>query len=75
MSKNRGAHFHLLDFKWLLLVNTIIVCGAVMSFGLIATLFLELASGQAITMLYMIPPWLWRLALVQPSFCILSASA
>lgn len=56
MNKNKETHFHLLDFKWLLLVNTIIVCGSVMSFGLIATLFLRLNSDNSITMLYMIPP-------------------
>lgn len=63
MDKNKVTRFHLLDFRWLLLVNTIIVCGAVMSFGLIATQFLDLGSGNAITMLYMIPPMVIAVAL------------
>ena len=48
--------FHLLPFKWLVLVDTVMVIAATMSFGLVAAFGLNLKEGNAILMLAVIPP-------------------
>ena len=52
----RKRRLHLWHFKWLILVDCMLVVGAVMSFGTIATMFLDMGEDRAIIMLCVIPP-------------------
>ncbi|MDO4542120.1 MAG: HAMP domain-containing sensor histidine kinase [Bacillota bacterium] len=54
--KTRSGKFRLVQFRWLLAVDAIIVIGAVMSFGSVAMWGLGLNENNAIIMLAMIPP-------------------
>lgn len=63
MKDNRKRHFHFLNFRWLMLVDTMIVTASSMSYGLVTTLFLDLGRQNAISMLYMIPPMTVAVAL------------
>lgn len=56
MREKKRKAFRLMEFKWIFMVDIIIVCGSVMSFGLIARLFLGLDQENALVMLYVIPP-------------------
>lgn len=55
MSKEK-SNFRLIQFKWIFIIDTIMIIGAVMSFGVIAVYKLNLREDNAIIMLYMIPP-------------------
>lgn len=50
------SNFKLAQFKWIFLVDIIVIIGAVMSFGTIAKFSLNLQKENAVLMLYMIPP-------------------
>lgn len=63
MKGKRKSRFHFLDFRWLVLVDAIIVVASTMSYGLVTKLFLDLGPQNAISMLYMIPPMTIAVAL------------
>lgn len=50
--------FSLWQMKWVFLIGAIIIIGAVMSFGLIAFLFLDFSGEAALSMVWMILPML-----------------
>lgn len=54
--KKKRSNFKLSQFKWIFLVDIMIVTGAVMSFGAIASWGLRLEEENALLMLSMIPP-------------------
>lgn len=54
--KSAKKRFHLLQFRWLLWVDAIVVVGAVMSFGLVGVLFFQMDETNAVNMLGMLPP-------------------
>lgn len=57
MKKIKGKTlFRLIDFRWLLLVDSIVVVGAVMSFGVVARYGLGMDADNALLMLAVIPP-------------------
>lgn len=60
---------HLVDFKWLFIVDSIIIVAAVISFGVVAALYLDLNKNNALAMLYIIPMMI--VALLISSFIIL----
>ena len=53
--EKKKLSLHIWNFKWLILLDCVIVTGAVMAFGFITTLFLDLNEKNAIIMLYMVP--------------------
>ena len=63
MRDGQKKRFHFLDFRWLVLVDAIIVVASIMSYGLVTVLFLDLGRRNAISMLYMIPPMTLAVAL------------
>ncbi|MCM1060786.1 MAG: HAMP domain-containing histidine kinase [Eubacterium sp.] len=54
--RKEKSNFKLAQFKWIILVDIIVISGAVMSFGAIAAYKLDLQADDALIMLYMIPP-------------------
>lgn len=48
--------FQLIPYKWLILVDAIVVTAAVMSFGMVATFCMGLREDNALLMLAVIPP-------------------
>lgn len=60
--KREKSNFRLIQFKWIFLVDIIIVVGSVMSFGTIASLELHMQEGNARLMLWMIPPMIMTTA-------------
>lgn len=58
MKKKRKekSKFRLVQFRWLLLVDSIVVVGAVMSFGIVARYGLGMNEDNALLMLAVIPP-------------------
>lgn len=58
MKKKRKekSKFRLVQFRWLLLVDSIVVIGAVMSFGIVARYGLGMNEDNALLMLAVIPP-------------------
>lgn len=58
MKKKREekSKFRLVQFRWLLLVDSIVVIGAVMSFGMVARYGLGMNEDNALLMLAVIPP-------------------
>lgn len=60
--KTKAGKFRLIQFRWLLVVDAMIVIGAVMSFGWVALLGLGLNENNAIIMLAMIPPMIAAVA-------------
>ena len=50
--------FSIFRMKWIYLIAAIIIIGGIMSFGLIAFLFLDFDEKSAISMVWMIPPML-----------------
>lgn len=71
MKQRKKNRFHLLQFRWLLLVDTIIVASSVASFGLVALFGFQLDRTNAVYMLCMIPPM--ALAVGLTTFIILRA--
>lgn len=67
--KKKKTRFKLVQFKWLFLVDTIIIVASVTSFGLVASLALGLNENNAGIMLCMIPPML--IAVGMTTFVIL----
>ncbi len=54
--KKNQSRFQLIQFRWLLLVDTIVVIGAVMSFGFVGRYGLGMDEDNALLMLAVIPP-------------------
>lgn len=54
--KKKTEKFRLVQFRWLLLVDAIVIIGAVMSFGMVAIPAFHMDQGNALFMLCMIPP-------------------
>lgn len=50
------SQFRLIQFRWLFLVDSIVVVGAVMSFGMVARYGLGMNENNALLMLAVIPP-------------------
>ena len=50
--------FSIFKMRWIYLIAAIIIIGGIMSFGLIAFLFLDFDEKSAISMVWMIPPML-----------------
>ncbi|MDF2654702.1 MAG: two-component sensor histidine kinase [Bacillota bacterium] len=51
----QDATFKLVQFRWVFIADTIVVVGAVMAYGLIATYWLGMGRNNAISMLAIIP--------------------
>lgn len=54
--KREKSNFRLVQFKWIFLVDTMVIIGSVLSFGAIAAYGLDMQEENAILMLCMIPP-------------------
>lgn len=54
--KKKKQNFRLVQFKWIFLIDIVVVIGAVMSFGTIATFGLSMGEEKSLLMLAMIPP-------------------
>ena len=54
--KKKTEKFKLVQFRWLLVVDAIVIIAAVMSFGMVAIPAFHMDKGNAIFMLCMIPP-------------------
>lgn len=46
----------LVDFRWIFLVDTIVIVGAVMSFGMVAVWGLNMGEEESLVMIFVIPP-------------------
>lgn len=54
--KKEKSNFRITQFKWIFLVDIMVIIGAVLSFGTIAAYGLDMQEDNAILMLGMIPP-------------------
>ena len=57
-SSQKEKLFYLSRMRWIYLIGAIIIIGGVMSFGLIASFFLDFDEEKALSMIWMIPPML-----------------
>lgn len=56
--KEKNKIFHISRLRWIYLIAVIIIVGGVMSYGIIATVFLKIDRDSALTMVWMVPPML-----------------
>lgn len=61
--KKEKSNFKFTQFKWIFLADSMIIVGAVMSFGAVATYGLGMREENALLMLCMIPPMMLTAAL------------